>query len=223
MKKIMIINTNTDHYKGLEEKTGLWLGELVHFYDYFKDKEVQIDLFSVNGGKVPIDPFSVSTLMLDYKTKNYMEDPEFMKLLDNTKSIHEAEVSDYDAVYFTGGHGTVFDFVDNKDIARILNEMNKNGKVISSVCHGAAAFLNFDNNTLKDIDLTGFSNLEEQMVRKTKKIPFLLEDELKKKGANYKKAALPMVSKVVQDGNIITGQNPQSPKGVAKKVWNTIQ
>ncbi|WP_414053635.1 type 1 glutamine amidotransferase domain-containing protein [Macrococcus equi] len=223
MKKIMIINTNTEYYKGTEEKTGLWLSELVHFYDYFKDKDVDIDLYSVKGGKIPIDPFSVSTLMLDYKTKNYMEDPEFMRLLDTTQSIHDADVYEYDAVYFTGGHGTVFDFVDNKDIARILNEMNKNGKVISSVCHGAAAFLNFDDNSLKDIDLTGFSNLEEHMVRKTKKVPFLLEDELKKKGANYKKATLPMASKVVQDGNIITGQNPQSPKGVAKKVWNAIQ
>lgn len=223
MKKIMIINTNTDHYRGLEEKTGLWLGELVHFYDYFKDKEVEIDLYSVKGGKVPIDPFSVSTLMLDYKTKNYMEDPEFMKLLDNTKSIHEADVSEYDAVYFTGGHGTMFDFVDNEDISRILKEMDKDIKVISSVCHGAAALLNFEENRLKDKELTGFSNLEEQIVRKTNKIPFLLEDELKKKDANYKKAVLPMASKVVHDGNIITGQNPQSPKGVAQKVWNAIQ
>lgn len=95
--------------------------------------------------------------------------------------------------------------------------------MISSVCHGAAALLNFEDNRLKDTDLTGFSNFEEQMVRKTNKVPFLLEDELKKKGANYKKAVLPMASKVLHDGNIITGQNPQSPKGVAKKVWHAIQ
>ncbi|MCU7556804.1 type 1 glutamine amidotransferase domain-containing protein [Macrococcus capreoli] len=223
MKNIMIINTNTDHYKGLEEKTGLWLSELVHFYDYFKDKDVQIDLYSVQGGKVPIDPFSVSTLMLDYNTKNYMEDPEFMKLLDNTLPIHNVDTSKYDAVYFTGGHGTVFDFVDNDDIKRILNEMDNEMKIIAAVCHGGSALLNLDVDRLKDLRVTGFSNLEEKIVKKTNKVPFLLEEELKKNGADYKKALIPMAPYVVQDGNIITGQNPQSPKGVAKKVWNAMQ
>lgn len=223
MKKIMIINTNTDHYKGIEEKTGLWLSELVHFYDYFTQREAEIVLYSVQGGKVPIDPFSVSTMMLDYNTKNYMENENFMKLLDNTKPISEADTSEYDAVYFTGGHGTVFDFVDNEDIKRIITEMDKDKKVISTVCHGGATLLNFDAERLKGIEVTGFSNLEEMMVKKTNKIPFLLEDELKKKGANYKKAVLPMAPYVVADGNIITGQNPQSPKSVAKKVWSVIK
>ncbi|MGV2875198.1 type 1 glutamine amidotransferase domain-containing protein [Macrococcus capreoli] len=222
MKNIMIINTNTDHYKGLDEKTGLWLSELVHFYDFFKDKDVHIDLYSVKGGKVPIDPFSVSTLMLDYNTKNYMEDPEFMKLLDNTLPIHNVDTSKYDAVYFTGGHGTVYDFVDNDDIKCILNEMDKDMKIIAAVCHGGAALLNLDVDRLKDLMVTGFSNLEEKIVKKTNKVPFLLEDELMKNGADYKKALIPMAPYVVQDGNIITGQNPQSPKGVAKKVWNAI-
>ncbi|WP_414054998.1 type 1 glutamine amidotransferase domain-containing protein [Macrococcus equi] len=222
MKNIMIINTNTDHYKGLEEKTGLWLSELVHFYEYFKDKDVHIDLYSVQGGKVPIDPFSVSTLMLDYNTKNYLEDHEFMKLLDNTLPIHNVDTSKYDAVYFTGGHGTVFDFVDNEDIKRILNEMDKDMKIISAVCHGSAALLNLDVDRLKDLSVTGFSNLEEKIVKKTNKVPFLLEEELKKNGVDYKKALIPMAPYVIQDGNIITGQNPQSPKGVAKKVWNAI-
>lgn len=223
MKKIMVINTNTDHYKGIEEKTGLWLSELVHFYDYFTQREAEIVLYSVQGGKVPIDPFSVSTMMLDYNTKNYMENENFMKLLDNTKPISEADTSEYDAVYFTGGHGTVFDFVDNEDIKRIITEMDKDKKVISTVCHGGAALLNFDAERLKGVNVTGFSNLEEMMVKKTNKIPFLLEDELKKKGANYKKAVLPMAPYVVADGNIITGQNPQSPKSVAKKVWSVIK
>lgn len=223
MKKLMVVNTNTEYYKGREEKTGLWLSELVHFYDYFKDKDVEIDLYSVNGGKVPIDPFSVSTMMLDYTTKNYMRDEQFMKLLDTTKAISEADTNIYDAVYFTGGHGTVFDFVDNEEIKEILNAFDKDGKVISSVCHGASAFLNFDDTRLQGVKLTGFSDLEERMVMKTNKVPFLLEDELKKKGTDYKKAVLPMAPKVVVDGNLITGQNPQSPKGVAKKVWQAIQ
>ncbi|WP_414050233.1 type 1 glutamine amidotransferase domain-containing protein [Macrococcus animalis] len=223
MKKIMVINTNTDHYKGIDEETGLWLSELVHFYDYFTQKEAEIVLFSVKGGKVPVDPFSVSTMMLDYNTKNYMENENFMKLLENTKPINEADTSEYDAVYFTGGHGTVFDFPDNVDIKRIITEMDRDKKVISAVCHGGAALLNFDRDRLQNIQVTGFSNLEEMMVKKTNKVPFLLEDELKKKGADYKKAVLPMAPYVVVDGNIITGQNPQSPKSVAKKVWSAIK
>ncbi|WP_414049724.1 type 1 glutamine amidotransferase domain-containing protein [Macrococcus animalis] len=223
MKKIMVINTNTDHYKGIDEETGLWLSELVHFYDYFTQKKAEIVLFSVKGGKVPVDPFSVSTMMLDYNTKNYMENENFMKLLENTKPINEADTSEYDAVYFTGGHGTVFDFPDNDDIKRIITEMDRDKKVISAVCHGGAALLNFDRDRLQNIQVTGFSNLEEMMVKKTNKVPFLLEDELKKKGADYKKAVLPMAPYVVVDGNIITGQNPQSPKSVAKKVWSAIK
>ncbi|WP_414052492.1 type 1 glutamine amidotransferase domain-containing protein [Macrococcus animalis] len=223
MKKIMVINTNTDHYKGIDEETGLWLSELVHFYDYFTQKEAEIVLFSVKGGKVPVDPFSVSTMMLDYNTKNYMENENFMKLLENTKPINEADTSEYDAVYFTGGHGTVFDFPDNVDIKRIITEMDRDKKVISAVCHGGAALLNFDRDRLQNIQVTGFSNLEEMMIKKTNKVPFLLEDELKKKGADYKKAVLPMAPYVVVDGNIITGQNPQSPKSVAKKVWSAIK
>lgn len=219
----MVINTNTDHYKGIDEETGLWLSELVHFYDYFTQKEAEIVLFSVKGGKVPVDPFSVSTMMLDYNTKNYMENENFMKLLENTKPINEADTSEYDAVYFTGGHGTVFDFPDNVDIKRIITEMDRDKKVISAVCHGGAALLNFDRDRLQNIQVTGFSNLEEMMVKKTNKVPFLLEDELKKKGADYKKAVLPMAPYVVVDGNIITGQNPQSPKSVAKKVWSAIK
>ncbi|WP_414042982.1 type 1 glutamine amidotransferase domain-containing protein [Macrococcus sp. EM39E] len=223
MKKIMVVNTNTDHYKGIDEETGLWLSELVHFYDYFTQKKAEIVLFSVKGGKVPVDPFSVSTMMLDYNTKNYMENESFMKLLENTKPINEADTSEYDAVYFTGGHGTVFDFPDNDDIKRIITEMDRDKKVISAVCHGGAALLNFDRDRLQNIQVTGFSNLEEMMVKKTNKVPFLLEDELKKKGADYKKAVLPMAPYVVVDGNIITGQNPQSPKSVAKKVWSAIK
>ncbi len=109
------------------------------------------------------------------------------------------------------------------ELKQLIARMDKERKVIASVCHGTAALLNVEDEWLKDRSVAGFSNMEEKLAGKTNLVPFLLETELKKSGAKYEKALLPYTSKVVVDKNVITGQNPQSPKGVGKAVLKYLQ
>lgn len=133
MKKIMIVNTSSNHFEGTTKPTGLWLGELVHFYDHFNTADYQIDLFNVEGGSTPIDPVSLSTFMLDSVTKKYYNDEHFMGLLKNARSIDQAKPHEYDVIYFTGGHGVMFDFPNNKEIQDAISEIYGHGGIVAAV------------------------------------------------------------------------------------------
>lgn len=222
MKKIMIVNTSAEYYEGTRKPTGLWLGELVHFYDYFNTKDYQIDLFNINGGETPIDPVSLNPLMLDNLTKSYYNDHTFMEKLKNSPSISEANPETYDVIYFTGGHGVMFDFPHNTYIQDAVNEVYRHGGVVAAVCHGIAALLNVkDENGRYFIDrkqITGFSNAEEILANRKRLVPFMLESELKIRDAKYSKAKAPFRPYVQVDNRLVTGQNPQSPKQVAQAV-----
>ncbi|MFT2141317.1 type 1 glutamine amidotransferase domain-containing protein [Staphylococcus sp. GDY8P145P] len=222
MKKIMIVNTSADYYEGTRKPTGLWLGELVHFYDYFNTEDYQIDLFNINGGETPIDPVSLNPLMLDKVTKDYYNDHTFMEKLKNSPSISEASPETYDVIYFTGGHGVMFDFPDNTYIQDAVNEVYRHGGVVAAVCHGIAALLNVkDENGRYFIDrkqITGFSNAEETLANRKRLVPFMLESELKIRDAKYSKAKVLFRPYVQVDNRLVTGQNPQSPKQVAQAV-----
>lgn len=222
MKKIMIVNTSADYYEGTRKPTGLWLGELVHFYDYFNTEDYQIDLFNINGGETPIDPVSLNPLMLDKLTKDYYNDHTFMEKLKNSPSISEANPKVYDVIYFTGGHGVMFDFPHNTYIQDAVNEVYRHGGVVAAVCHGIAALLNVkDENGRYFIDrkqITGFSNAEEILANRKRLVPFMLESELKIRDAKYSKAKVPFRPYVQVDNRLVTGQNPQSPKQVAQAV-----
>lgn len=222
MKKIMIVNTSADYYEGTRKPTGLWLGELVHFYDYFNTEDYQIDLFNINGGETPIDPVSLNPLMLDKVTKDYYNDHTFMEKLKNSPSISEANPETYDVIYFTGGHGVMFDFPHNTYIQDAVNEVYRHGGVVAAVCHGIAALLNVkDENGRYFIDrkqITGFSNAEEILANRKRLVPFMLESELKIRDAKYSKAKVPFRPYVQVANRLVTGQNPQSPKQVAQAV-----
>ncbi|WP_372426886.1 type 1 glutamine amidotransferase domain-containing protein [Mammaliicoccus sciuri] len=226
MKKIMIVNTSADYYEGTRKPTGLWLGELVHFYDYFNSEDYQIDLFNINGGETPIDPVSLNPLMLDKVTKAYYNDHTFMEKLKNSPSISEANPETYDVIYFTGGHGVMFDFPHNMYIQDAVNEVYRQGGVVAAVCHGIAALLNVkDENDRYFIDrkqITGFSNAEEILANRKRIVPFMLESELKIRDAKYNKAKVPFRPFVQVDNRLVTGQNPQSPKQVAQAVASIL-
>lgn len=226
MKKIMIVNTSANEYTGSGKETGLWLGELVHFFDAFNNDQFDIDLFNTAGGRIPIDPVSLSKTMMDDVTQSYYEDEHFMELLSNAKEISTADGHLYDCVYFTGGHGTMFDFPGNPDIQKVIWDVYNNGGIIAAVCHGVCALVDVKdeagNYFIAGKNLTGFSNLEEKLARRTKLVPFLLESKLLQHGARYSKGKLPFTSYTVSDGKVITGQNPQSPKEVAQKVLEAL-
>jgi len=221
-KKALIIVTNQDKFESTKEPTGLWLSELVHFYDTIQKAGIKMDIASILGGHVPLDPKSISERALDITTKKYYEDETFMTKLNNSQKLSEVNANDYSIIYFTGGHGTMWDFPNSSDIQEISQSIYENGGIISAVCHGVGALLNIKDKNgellIKGKKVTGYSTNEEKLVDALDKIPFQLEAALKDAGAEYKKALLPFTSFTRVDGRIITGQNPQSTLEVAKKV-----
>lgn len=225
MKKVLIVLTNVAKYDNHNIPTGLWLGELVHFYDEIKKHGLEADFVSPKGGYVPLDPYSMKFAdEVDYK---WYQNNEFVRrAMAETKKPTEINADDYFAIYYTGGHGVVFDFPDNEAIQKIAMSIYNAGGYVSAVCHGVVGLLNLktqDNEYLiKNKYVTGFTNTEELLSRKQNKVPFSTEDELKKRGAKYIKKRF-FKPYAVKDDRIITGQNPWSPREVAKLLIAAIK
>lgn len=220
--KIIIIVTNTGLYADGKLKTGLWLSELTHLYHAAREKGYEITVASPNGGHVPVDPESLKPFTLDKVSEQYRNDPVFKELLRNSKSLAEVSGREFDLLYLAGGHGTMYDFPDNTVIQNLIRWHYENGKMIAALCHGAGGLLNVRLSNgeflIKGKVITGFSWFEESLAGRKKKVPFNLEAALKERESNYRKAYIPMTSKVVIDGNLITGQNPFSSKEMAKTI-----
>jgi putative intracellular protease/amidase len=220
--RILIVVTNVAEYQKVGYRTGLWLGELTHFYDYVTDNGYEVDIVSPAGGYVPIDPESLAHDVLgDLGTDKRYRDREFMDLLRDTKKVTDVDVEEYDAIYFTGGHGVMFDF-GGDDLGAVTAKFYESGRIVSAVCHGPAGLLNVplsDGTPLvKDKNVTGFSWPEEEAAQRADAVPFSLQDELKKLGANFSIADELFATYVVEEGTLITGQNPGSARAVAEAV-----
>jgi putative intracellular protease/amidase len=218
-KKILIVLTSHDTLGDSGKPTGYWLSEVSHFYDVVTKAGYEVDFVTPGGGKAPLDPISVK--LNDPVNREFMENPQLTARLDNTLSPNEVRWEDYAAVYYVGGHGPIWDVATDEKIAEIAGRILENNGVISAVCHGSAGLLNIRDSKgeplLKGKKITGFSNLEERLVRKSKWVPYLLESELKQRGAEYTKA-LPGFTHVEVSGRVVTGQNPRSAKAVAEEV-----
>ncbi len=225
--KILLIVTNTEMYASGNLPTGLWLSELTHIYDVAKEHNFEITIASPKGGKIPLDPESLTPLVLDKLSKEHLENPEFMKLLENTKSLKEVAGEDFDCVYLAGGHGTMYDFPNDAALENIVKEQYESGRMVAAICHGVGGLLNVKlssgEHLLKGKKITGFDWFEETIARRKKEVPFNLEAALKERGVDYKKAFIPMTSNVVIDENLITGQNPFSSKEMAKIVIQELE
>lgn len=225
--KILIVVTNIHVYDSGKLETGLWLSELTHLYHESMTHGYEVTIASPNGGEVPIDPESLKRFTLDKISKQYWNDPSFRELLKNSKSLTEVSEQQFDAVYLAGGHGTMYDFPDDTKLQDIIREHYETGKIVSAVCHGVGGLLNVKLSNgeylIQDKMMTGFSWFEESLAKRKKEVPFNLEAGLKKKTLNYKKAFIPMTSKVVVDGNLITGQNPFSSKEIAKVIIRELK
>lgn len=219
-KKILVVLTNTAKYPTLKRATGLWLGEAVHFVEVALKAGYDVDYVSPNGGYVPIDPHSLQMAPeLDWQ---WYDDKAFMNRLGATSSPGEVRASDYCAIYYTGGHGVMYDFPDNQPLQALARSIYENNGVVAAVCHGVVGLLNIklsDNSLLlKDRQVTGFSNTEEKLAELDKVVPFLTENELIARGGNYSKDDDPWMPFVVCDDRLITGQNPASTGLLAEKV-----
>jgi putative intracellular protease/amidase len=227
MKKILVIATNIDKYKTKELKTGLWLGEYTHFYDIAVASGFQCELVSIAGGTIPIDPESLGFFVKDKSITNHNADASFMNTMINTKSIDEINPDDYAAIYLTGGHGTMYDFVGNNVLNQLIQTFFETNKVVAAVCHGCCGLLDvkLSNGVLliENKNVTGYSWFEETLAFRKSAVPFNLQQKMIDRKANYKKGFFPLTPFVQVDGKLVTGQNPFSTKAVAKAVVTLLK
>ncbi|BEU04367.1 dimethylallyltransferase [Agarivorans sp. OAG1] len=220
-KKILMVLTSHDQLGNTEHKTGFWVEEFAAPYYVFLDAGANITLASPNGGQPPIDPNSELPDFQTDATRRFDQDDAAKQQLATTLKLADLDASDYDAVFYPGGHGPLWDLTDNPQSISLLENFVAQNKPVAAVCHASAALLNVkqaDGQLLvKGKAATGFTNSEEAAVQLTEVVPFLLEDELKARGADYQ-AVADWNPFAIQDGLMITGQNPASSEMAAEKV-----
>lgn len=220
LPKVLVVMTNHAKYPSRDDTTGLWLTELTHVHDTLLAAGYAVDFVSPSGGAIPLDERSLGWLYTDREARAHLQDPAFMAKLQSTRAPADVNPADYVAIFYTGGHGTMWDFRDNTALQSVAERIYRQGGIVSSVCHGAAGLLNLRDTQGKPLiagrRVTGFSNTEEWLSGVRDQVPFMLQDEMRARGAAYDKALLPFVSHVVVDGRLVTGQNPGSSKAVAQ-------
>ena len=225
MSKVLFVLTSHDKLGDTGEKTGFWLEEFAAPYYVFKDAGVDITLASPKGGEPPLDPKSELEEYQTEATRRFDNDDEAQKLMSNTLKLSEISADEYDAVFYPGGHGPLWDLSENNDSISLIEAMYSSGKTVSAVCHAPGVLRHTKNDDgsslVKGKSVTGFSNTEEEAVGLTNVVPFLVENELVNNGGNYSKAD-DWQPYVIEDGNLITGQNPASSVQVAEAVLNKL-
>lgn len=210
--KILMVLTSHDQLGNTGRKTGVWLEEFAAPYYAFKDAGVDVTLASPKGGQVPIDPKSDLPENQTPAQVRFKQDRETQKLFAGTLKLSNMKAEDFDAVFYPGGHGPMWDLVDDPVSIALIESFYNAGKPVAAVCHAPGVLhrvLYQGQSIVKGKHVTGFANSEEAAVQLTKVVPFLVEDELKRLGGIYGKAP-DWQSNVVVDGRLITGQNPAS-------------
>jgi len=224
-KKALVVVTSVEKYPHEDKATGLWFGEAVHFTEAMEKAGFTVDICSPKGGYVPIDPSSLQAFNIPVDWK-YYACPEFRRKLGASLYPDQVNADEYCVIYFAGGHGTLWDFYDNPKLQEISRKIYEKNGVVSSVCHGAVGLLNIklsDGSFLiKGKKVSGFSNKEEAAANMTNHVPFLTEDELKKRGGIYQEAPEIFTPFAVADGRLVSGQNPASAGSVAEKVLQVL-
>ena len=219
--KILMVLTSHSELGDTGEKTGFWVEEFAAPYYVFLDAGADITLASPKGGQPPVDPKSELADFQTAATQRFDNDEAAKMKLANTMKLSDVRVSEYDAVFYPGGHGPLWDLTDNPASIELIQQFLQQQKPVAAVCHASTALLNVVDDTGMPIvsgrAVTGFSNSEEAAVALTDVVPFLLEDELVNKGGDYQKGE-DWGPFAVQDGLIITGQNPASSEVAAQKV-----
>jgi putative intracellular protease/amidase len=222
---VLIVLTSHDQLGSTGQKTGFWLEEFATPYYVFKDAGAAITLASPKGGQPPLDPKSDDPGAETPAIQRFRGDAEAQAALANTVKLAEVSPDSFDAVFYPGGHGPLWDLVTDQASIALIEALYAAGKVVAAVCHAPAVLLNAkapDGRPLVQArSVTGFSNQEEAAVQLTEVVPFLLEDALKTKGGNYSRGDN-WQPYAVKDGVLITGQNPASSEQVAQAVLETV-
>jgi len=222
---VLMVLTSHDQLGDTGKKTGFWLEELASPYYCLKDAGVQVTLASPRGGQPPLDPKSHEPDFQTDDTRRFDGDPEAQAELANTAKLSEMNVEDFDAVFYPGGHGPLWDLHNDKYSVGLIEGFIAAGKPVATVCHAPAVLLKAKDKNgdplVKGKKVTGFSNSEEAAVELTDVVPYLLEDQLVDLGGVYQKGD-DWSSLAIVDGLIITGQNPASSAAVAEALIKEI-
>lgn len=224
--KILIVLTSHDQLGNTGKKTGFWLEELAAPYYVLKDAGAALTLASPKGGQPPLDPVSDLPENQTESTQRFRTDTAAQMELANTKKLAEVSADDFDAVFYPGGHGPMWDMPDNAASIALIEAFVKADKPVGVVCHAPVALVNVRGNDggylVKGKRVTGFTNEEEEAVGLTAVVPFLLEERLKERGGIYSKAAN-WVPHVQVDGKLVTGQNPASSGPGAEELLKLLR
>jgi putative intracellular protease/amidase len=219
--KILMVLTSHDQLGNTGKKTGFWLEEFASPFYVFKDAGAEITLASVKGAQPPLDPKSDEPDAQTESTKRFRADKEAQALLAHTHPLSEADEAEYDAVFYPGGHGPLWDLAEDSKSISLIEAFQTAGKPVAFVCHAPGVLRHVKGTDGKALvngkKVTGFSNSEEAAVGLVDVVPFLVESELQKLGAHYSKGP-DWASHVVVDGQLVTGQNPGSSEASAKAV-----
>ncbi|MGH7018784.1 MAG: type 1 glutamine amidotransferase domain-containing protein [Brevundimonas sp.] len=223
--KILMVLTSHDELGDTGKKTGFWLEEFAAPYYVFRDAGVEVTLASPAGGQPPLDPKSDLPEFQTEATHRFKADPEAQSVLASTRPLADVEDGAFDAVFYPGGHGPLWDLaVSSKSIA-LIEAFERAGKPVGFVCHAPGALRNVkaqDGSPLvAGRRVTGFTNTEEEAVELSAVVPFLIEDEFKALGGRYEKGP-DWAPFVVEDGRLITGQNPASSEAVAQAILKAL-
>ncbi|WP_343691872.1 type 1 glutamine amidotransferase domain-containing protein [Chitinophaga sp.] len=217
MKKILFVVTSHATKGSTGEKTGYYLGEVSHPWKVLTAAGYEIDFVSPEGGNPPVDGFDLN----DPVNKEFWENGKYQDKISHSMKPAQVLPEEYAAIYYAGGHGAMWDLPENKELAAIAAKIYEAKGVVAADCHGPAGLVNIRLSNGQYLvagkKINGFSNEEEEIVKLTKVVPFLLEDKLKERGGIYEKSG-PWQQHVTVDQRLITGQNPQSAKEVGEAI-----
>ena len=223
--KILMVLTSHDKLGDTGNKTGFWLEEFAAPYYVFKDAGAEITLASPKGGQPPLDPSSDADDAQTEATKRFKSDDAAQKELANTEVLSSVSADGFDAIFYPGGHGPLWDLAEDKASINLIESFAASDRPVGAVCHAPAVFKHTKGTDDKPLvsgkTVTGFTNTEEEAVGLTDVVPFLVEDMLKTNGGTYKKGD-DWASFVVTDGKLITGQNPASSEEAAHKLLSLL-
>ena len=224
--KILMVLTSHDQLGNTGKKTGFWLEEFAAPYYAFKDAGADVTLVSPQGGQPPLDPVSDKPDAQTDATRRFKADPAAQAVLAHTGKLSEVSGDGFDALFYPGGHGPLWDLAEDADSIKLIESMAAAGKIVSTVCHAPGALRHVKAADGKPLvqgkKVTGFTNTEEAAVQLTDIVPFLVEDMLVKNGGHYSKGA-DWAPYVVTDGRLITGQNPASSEPAAQAVLRQLK
>ncbi|WP_281646607.1 type 1 glutamine amidotransferase domain-containing protein [Parendozoicomonas sp. Alg238-R29] len=224
--KVLFVLTSHDQLGNTGEKTGFWIEEFAAPYYTFSDSGAQVVLASPAGGQPPIDPKSALPDFQTDSTRRFDNDEELQAKLSTTIKLAEVSADDFDAIFYPGGHGPLWDLTNDQHSISLIEAFATQGKPVSAVCHAPSVLLNAKSVSgepfINGRAVTGFTNTEEAAVALTDVVPFLLEDALVEKGGKYSKGE-DWGPYCVKDDLLITGQNPASSQAVAEAVLSLLK